>query len=80
MTRPRRLRRPPRRHPGHPGRPGPRHVRRRPMSDTTRRWKVERREGWTTVTHPTEGVVLRTRDHATAIFYADLQARQGAIR
>ena len=39
------------------------------------RWKVTRREGWSTVTHPTEGVVLRARDHTSAIAYADRLAR-----
>ena len=40
------------------------------------RWRVERLNGWSTVTHPTEGVVLRTRDHAAATAYADRLARQ----
>ena len=40
------------------------------------RWKVTRREGWSTVTHPTEGVMLRTRDHEAATAYADRLARQ----
>lgn len=40
------------------------------------RWKVVRREGWSTVTHPTEGVMLRARNHACAIAYADRLARQ----
>lgn len=38
---------------------------------------VERRDGWTTVTHPTAGVALRTTDHASAIAYADRLAREG---
>ena len=40
------------------------------------RWRVVRRVGWSTVTHPTEGVLLFTRDHAAAIAYADRLARQ----
>ena len=40
------------------------------------RWRVTRHSGWTTVTHPTEGAVLFTRDHAAAIAYADRLARQ----
>ena len=40
------------------------------------RYRVERREGWSTVTHPTEGVMLRTRDHEAAIAYADRLARE----
>ena len=40
------------------------------------RWKVTRREGWSTVTHPTGGVVLRARNHAAAIAYADRLARE----
>ena len=40
------------------------------------RWRVECRSGWTTVTHPTWGVVLRARNHAAAIAYADRLARQ----
>lgn len=40
------------------------------------RWKVTRREGWSTVTHPTEGVVLSTRDHESATAYTDRLARQ----
>lgn len=40
------------------------------------RWRVERREGWSTVIHPAEGVVLRARNHVTAIAYADRLARQ----
>ena len=39
------------------------------------RWRVERRDGWSTATHPTGGVVLSTRDHAAAIAYADRLAR-----
>ena len=31
--------------------------------------RVERSEGWTTVTHPTGGVVLRVRDHDAALAY-----------
>lgn len=44
---------------------------------TPRRWRVKRRDGWSIASHPRWGVVLRTRDHATAIFYADRQARRG---
>ena len=40
------------------------------------RYRVERHDGWSTVTHPTEGVMLRTRNHASAIAYADRLARQ----
>ena len=40
------------------------------------RWRVVRRDGWSTVTHPTEGVLLFIRDHAAAIAYADRLARQ----
>ena len=40
------------------------------------RWRVERHDSWSTVTHPTEGVVLRTRDHEAATAYADRLARQ----
>ena len=40
------------------------------------RWRVERREGWSTVTHPTGGVVLRARNHDAAIAYANRLARQ----
>ena len=40
------------------------------------RWRVERCNGWSTVTHPTGGVVLRARNHAAAIAYADRLARQ----
>ncbi len=52
------------------------------MSDTTRpaRWRIERRKGWTVVTHPTEGVALIARDHANAIAYADRLARQEVAR
>ena len=42
------------------------------------RWRVERHDGWSTVTHPTGGVVLRTRDHEAATAYADRLARQCA--
>ena len=42
------------------------------------RWRVTRHSGWTTVTHPTEGAVLFTRDHAAAIAYADRLAREEA--
>ena len=42
------------------------------------RWRVERRNGWSTATHPTGGVVLSTRDHAAAIAYADRLAREEA--
>ena len=41
------------------------------------RWKVTRSDGWSTVTHPTGGVVLRARNHAAAIAYADRLARGG---
>ena len=54
-----------------------------PMGDVERivigaRWRVERRDGWSTVSHPTWGVVWRTRiaSHASAIAYADRLARQ----
>ena len=40
------------------------------------RWRVERLDGWSTVTHPTGGVMLRTRDHEAATAYADRLARQ----
>ena len=40
------------------------------------RWRVERREGWSEAIHPTEGVVLITTDHTSAIAYADRLARQ----
>lgn len=40
------------------------------------RWRVERRNGWSTVTHPTGGMVARVRNHAAAIAYADFLARQ----
>lgn len=40
------------------------------------RWRVERRDGWSTATHPTLGVMLSTPDHAAAIAYADRLARQ----
>ena len=40
------------------------------------RLRVTRHSGWSTVTHPTGGVVLRARDHASAIAYADRLARQ----
>ena len=40
------------------------------------RWRVVRRVGWSTVTHPTGGVVLRARNHTSAIAYADRLARQ----
>ena len=40
------------------------------------RWRVVRRNGWSTVIHPTKGVVLRIIDHAAAIAYADRLARQ----
>lgn len=42
------------------------------------RWKVVRRDGWSTVSHPTWGVVWRTADHAAAIAFADRLARQEA--
>lgn len=44
------------------------------------RWRVERRDGWTTATHPTLGVMLRTTDHTSAITYADRLARREANR
>ena len=40
------------------------------------RWRVVRREGLSTVIHPTKGVVLRIIDHTSAIAYADRLARQ----
>ena len=40
------------------------------------RYRVERHDSWSTVTHPTEGVMLRTRDHEAATAYADRLARQ----
>ena len=54
-----------------------------PMGDVERvvigaRWRVVRRVGWSTVTHPTAGVLLFTRDHAAAIAYADRLAREEA--
>ena len=51
----------------------------RPDSRPTR-WRVERRDGWSTVTHPAGGVVLRIIDHAAAISYADRLARQWTRR
>ena len=42
------------------------------------RWRVVRRVGWSTVTHPTAGVLLFIRDHAAAIAYADRLARECA--
>ena len=39
------------------------------------RLRVTRHSGWSTVTHPTEGVMLRTRDHEAATAYADRLAR-----
>ena len=40
------------------------------------RYRVGRHDGWSTVTHPTEGVMLRTRDHEAATAYADRLARE----
>ena len=39
------------------------------------RLRVTRHSGWSTVTHPTGGVMLRTRDHEAATAYADRLAR-----
>ena len=40
------------------------------------RYRVTRHDGWSTVTHPTGGVVLRARDHQAATAYADRLARE----
>ena len=40
------------------------------------RYRVERHDGWSTVTHPTEGVMLRARNHEAATAYADRLARE----